>query len=101
MSNDDKPSKRIVQCMGVYCNISGRAEPLHKKLRAHVDAVNGNGQALDPPDYLLRTANCLSMCAAGPNLVIYPGNIAYNHLTLEAIDAIIAEHLTLDEPPKR
>lgn len=94
MSNDDKPSKRIVQCMGVYCNIGGRAESLHKKLRAHVEAINGDEH---PPEYLLRTANCLSMCAAGPNLVIYPGNIAYNHLTLEAIDAIIAEHLTPEE----
>ncbi|MEQ8675493.1 MAG: (2Fe-2S) ferredoxin domain-containing protein [Aggregatilineales bacterium] len=94
MSNDDKPSKRIVQCMGVYCNISGRAEPLHKALKTHVDAINGDA---NPPEYLLRTANCLSMCAMGPNLVIYPGNVAHNKLTLEAIDAIIAGHLTTDE----
>lgn len=83
--------KRLVLCMGQTCNYNSQAEPLYERLR----------QALgDPrPAFMSRApvtweiANCLSMCGTGPNLIVYPEKAIYHALDLEALEAIIAEHL--------
>lgn len=46
----------------------------------------------------VRTANCLSMCGAGPNAVLYPGNRAFNHLTPQGARAIVDQYLTEPAP---
>lgn len=38
-------------------------------------------------------SGCLSRCALGPNIVIFPDNIWYNYKTFADIDEIIKEHL--------
>jgi (2Fe-2S) ferredoxin len=41
----------------------------------------------------LETANCLSMCGAGPNLVLYPDGKVFNHVDETALDEFIEANL--------
>jgi len=96
--SDDQAQKaqcnRIVLCMGEYCRLGNRAKKLHSKLQPMIDELNGDEY---PRPIKFTTANCLSMCAAGPNLILYPGNIAQNHLTEDALEDIVTSYL---KPPK-
>ena len=92
MPNNTPPGrKRIVLCMGQYCNHGGQAEPLHERLRAELGDPHPAFMSRQPVTW--ETANCLSMCGAGPNLIIYPDDMALNHLDLAALEQTIAEHL--------
>lgn len=77
--------------MGAYCNMDRRAKPLYRLLQERVDALNGDAY---PPPVRLETANCLSMCGAGPNIMLYPDALAFNHVDEAEIERIVAEHLT-------
>lgn len=87
---------RIVLCTGVHCNFDRRADRLYKRLAPQVDARNGDAW---PPCLKLETANCLSLCAVGPNLIIYPADgsppLTFHHLGEAELDALIAAHLPL------
>lgn len=72
-----KSEKRIVVCRGQYCNMDRRADKVLDDLQERVDAINGDQY---PPRYAVRIANCLSMCGAGPNAIVHPGAIPFNHL---------------------
>ncbi len=89
--NEDM-KKRIVLCMGAFCNQSGQAQPLYDRLYREL------GEPLPP--FMARgrpvsweTANCLSMCGAGPNLILYPDNLEFHAMDLEKLEAFIAEYL--------
>lgn len=83
---------RIVLCMGEYCNLGRRAEKLYQILEPRVRAVNDN-YAHDERPIKLETARCLSMCAVGPNCVIYPDDIAYHKLDEVALRVLLDDHL--------
>ncbi|MCE2490648.1 MAG: (2Fe-2S) ferredoxin domain-containing protein [Anaerolineae bacterium] len=71
---------RLVLCMGVDCNDSGRARPLRKLLESWLAQHPGRNVKLE-------FASCLTHCAQGPNLLCYPGgtvNHRLNTLKLEA-----------------
>jgi (2Fe-2S) ferredoxin len=82
--------KRIVVCRGQYCNLGRRADKLLKRLEVLVDEVNGDQY---PKPVKLETANCLSMCGAGPNLVIYPAGVVCNGVEEAMLEAIADAHL--------
>lgn len=82
--------KRIVVCRGQYCNMDRRADKLLKKLEMLVDEINGDQY---PKPVKLEIANCLSMCGAGPNLVIYPDDEIFNHVTEAMLDQIVNEYV--------
>lgn len=90
MSDPAPRKQRIVLCTGQYCNLGRRADRLYKKLSPLVAEVNA-GQR--PPICKLETANCLSMCAVGPNLVIYPGEHIFNGVEEDQIESIFNEHV--------
>ena len=84
---------RLVICRGQFCNMDRRGD---KNLAAVEEALAERApQACVPVK--LTTANCLSMCGAGPNAVLYPGNRAFNHLTPQGTKAIVEQYLT--QPP--
>lgn len=79
--------KRIVLCMGQYCNRSGQAEPLYARLEALLGERGPAWLAKGPVRWEIAT--CLSMCGGGPNLIVYPGETVYNHLDLDTLDRVV------------
>ncbi|MBZ0296909.1 MAG: (2Fe-2S) ferredoxin domain-containing protein [Anaerolineae bacterium] len=90
-AGSEKPKrKRVVLCMGAYCNMDRRAKKLYPRLQALVDELNGDTY---PPPIKLEIATCLSMCGAGPNLMIYPEALAFNDLDEATLERIVKDHL--------
>jgi NADH:ubiquinone oxidoreductase subunit E len=83
--------KRIVLCMGAYCNRGGQAEPLYNILRQRLGELVPAWGSKKPLRWEI--ANCLSMCGAGPNLVIYPEDAAVNYLDEKQLAAILDEQI--------
>jgi (2Fe-2S) ferredoxin len=81
---------RVVVCRGQYCNMSRRADAILKILEPQIDALNGDAY---PRPIKLEIANCLSMCGAGPNVVIYPGPIVLSQVSPEQVEPIVCEHI--------
>jgi (2Fe-2S) ferredoxin len=73
--------------MGEFCNLGRRAHSLYKRLAPAVDEINAGAV---PPEIRLETARCLSLCGAGPNLIVYPHGRILNGLDATAVDALIA-----------
>jgi (2Fe-2S) ferredoxin len=78
---------RVVLCRGQYCNLSRRADRLLVPLEARVAALN---DTLGERRVRVETANCLSMCGAGPNLIVYPQGRVFNGLSEDDLDAVLA-----------
>ena len=86
--------RRIVLCMGQYCNRSGQAEPLYERLRDLLGDIGPAWAATGPIRWEI--ANCLSMCGAGPNLIVYPDGADYHRVDTAALNRIIDEYLQTD-----
>ena len=82
--------KRVVVCRGQYCNMGRRADKLLKRLEVLVDDINGDQY---PKPVKLEIANCLSMCGAGPNIVIYPEGVICNGVDEAMLDAIVEAYV--------
>ncbi len=80
--------KRIVLCMGEFCNMGRRSDKLLKQLAPLIAEANASGANLK-----LETARCLTMCGAGPNLVIYPDDLVFNQLDEAKLTALVLPHL--------
>jgi (2Fe-2S) ferredoxin len=94
MTDSVRPKRRVVLCMGEFCNMDRRAAKLHPKLQAMIDDLNTqNAHQPDKPFIKLETARCLSMCGAGPNCVIYPEDLAFHHLNAEKLVKMVEENL--------
>jgi (2Fe-2S) ferredoxin len=85
---------RLVICRGQFCNIDRRGD----KNLAAVEEALANRSPEEAVAVKVTTANCLSMCGAGPNAVLYPGNKAFNGLTPQGAQALVAEYLTQPAP---
>jgi len=70
-----------------------RADKLLKRLEIVVDEVNGDQY---PKPVKLEIANCLSMCGAGPNIVIYPEGVICNGVDETMLETIVNEHVKGD-----
>src|SRR5688572_10041562 len=90
MTNPNLPAHRIVLCRGEFCNLGRRADILHKRLQ---EAVNEANTACATPCVSLRTANCLSMCGAGPNMVVHPEDDVYNRLDPATLEGVIEKYV--------
>ncbi len=75
--------------------MGGRAIPLYERLWAELGDPVPGFMARSPVYWEI--ANCLSMCGAGPNLIVYPDEAEYHHLDIEVLERVITEHL----PPKK
>ena len=85
--------KRIVLCMGEFCNLGRRADKLYKQLQPLIAEANAQGANLK-----LETTRCVNMCDFGPNLIIYPDNLIFNDMDEAKLTAIVREHLAPDSP---
>ncbi len=70
--------------------MSRRADAILKVLEPQIEALNGDAY---PRPVKLEIANCLSMCGAGPNVVIYPTPIVLNDVQPEQVESIVREHV--------
>lgn len=85
--------QRLVVCRGKYCNTDRRADALLKQLQPALDALNGDSY---PPRIKLEIANCLSLCGAGPNIILYSEKLIFNNVDAAKLAEIIA-HLIAPE----
>src|SRR5947209_8127037 len=92
--NGPPRKRRLVLCMGAYCNRGGQAEPLYEMLRQRLGEIM---PAWTARDKMLRweIANCLSMCGAGPNIVVYPEDTAHHYVDEAALDRLLQELIAL------
>ena len=49
----------------------------------------------------VNNSGCLDQCGHGPNLVIYPENIWYSHITREEAEILFSEHILGGRPVER
>lgn len=84
---------RVVVCRGQYCNMGRRADKILKQLEVLVEEVNGDQY---PKPVKLEIANCLSMCGAGPNIVLYPEGVIYNNADESMVQIIVDSRLKRD-----
>jgi (2Fe-2S) ferredoxin len=87
-------TKRVVLCRGQYCNMDRRADKLYALLDPMIQEMNGDAY---PPRIRLTTANCLSMCGAGPNCIVYPEGQVFNGLNAEKLVQMVEQYLTPQE----
>jgi (2Fe-2S) ferredoxin len=90
MTTNTPRRKRIVLCRGQYCNMGRRADKLYQRLDLLVAELNGDQY---PKPIKLEIANCLDMCGAGPNLMIYPEGIACNGVEESMLEGIVEEYI--------
>jgi (2Fe-2S) ferredoxin len=83
--------RRIVLCMGPYCNSGGGAERLCDKLTELLGERGPAWMAKGPVRWEIAT--CLSMCGAGPNLLVYPEGTAYHNLEPKLLEQIVRQCL--------
>ena len=83
--------KRVIVCTHVYCNREKRAERNAEILKLRLEEINAGSE---PPRVTLELSGCLSMCGAGPNWIIQPGEIICNHVDDEdEINRIVDQYL--------
>jgi (2Fe-2S) ferredoxin len=66
--------------------MGGRAKPLYRCLVEQLARIEEQSGIV----VKLETANCLSMCGTGPNLIIYPQAQAVHALDCEKLRELIA-----------
>ncbi|MCD4685262.1 MAG: (2Fe-2S) ferredoxin domain-containing protein [Anaerolineae bacterium] len=85
------PRKRIVLCMGAYCNAENQALDLHNLLRERLGDTLPAFMARGPVHWEIAT--CLDMCGGGPNLVLYPGEVWSHRTDVAKLRAFLDAHL--------
>lgn len=77
---NERPVGERVSCGGTFCG-----KELSEKLK---DAVKAAGQA---NRIRVSKTKCLDVCEEGPNVLVYPDNVWFNHVELTDIPAILAK----------
>lgn len=85
-----QPTRCLVLCRGLYCNMDRRADKLYRAIKPLIEDFNRDHE---PLRIRLQTANCLNHCEHGPNCVIHPGGHVYTGLTPDRLKAIVAEQI--------
>lgn len=78
--------KHIMICTGPYCSANKRAKTNIEKLRRLLDETGADTVSIE-------TTGCMSMCGAGPNVVICPDEIIYHHVDEDVVKDIVRTHL--------
>lgn len=76
--------KEVLICTGGGCIASGALE-IKKRLQ---EKIEKNGVVID-----IVETGCLGPCAKGPVMVVNPGHVFYENVSLQDVDQIFEEHL--------
>jgi (2Fe-2S) ferredoxin len=81
---------------GEYCPLrDGASIEIHKAFKEQVAKAGLKGKVR------VNNSGCLDQCGHGPNVVIYPENVWYSHLTPEDVPVIVGQHLAGGMPVER
>lgn len=73
-------------CTGPRCNNPDRGEERGESIR---DELKGLNKALGrKPAARICSTSCLDLCDFGPNMIVFPDNRVYSHLTREKAHAV-------------
>jgi HAD superfamily hydrolase (TIGR01509 family) len=93
MTSDFSPYlKHLYVCVnqrqvGEVCCAASRSEAICQRLKAYVKEHGLSGRVR------VSSSGCMGLCAQGPNVMVYPGERWYSHVTLETVEEIIAREL--------
>ena len=86
-----KTPRRVVLCIGEYCNARRQADVFYERLQSLLGTPNPFSPKY--PDIKWTAANCLDRCEQAPNLVIYPDGIWCHHLDADSLEQIIKDEI--------
>ena len=72
---------------GETCCAASDSAPILEALKTQVKSAGLKGKVR------VSRSGCQDLCAQGPNIMVFPDNVWYHHVTLEQIPEIIAAHL--------
>lgn len=72
---------------GAVCCKNGGSEPIYRELKEYIKA-NGLKDSVK-----ITQSRCFSMCADGPNMVIYPEQLWFNRVKAEDVPEIIKKYI--------
>jgi (2Fe-2S) ferredoxin len=85
----------------VFVCTSGGTCPHQGSLAVHAYLKEAVARAGLRGKVRVNNAGCLDQCGHGPNLVLYPENIWYSHVTREEAEIIFTEHILGGRPVER
>jgi (2Fe-2S) ferredoxin len=91
---NDAEGYRVHLCFGPNCTPRGSRE----LLPVLQDAIRRAGIA-DRVEVI--ATSCRNRCEFGPSVNVYPGPVFYAHVTPEAVEEIVREHLVGGRPVER
>jgi (2Fe-2S) ferredoxin len=80
----------VFVCMNVDCKVRG-ADKVMERLHQRVDSS-------ELPNVDVRPYMCFGGCHDGPNVVVYPDKVWYDHVQEKDADTIVDQHLKQGEP---
>lgn len=93
LNNKTKFARHIIICTnfregeGAVCCKNGGSEPIYRELKEYVKTAGLKDTVK------ITQSRCFSMCADGPNMVIYPEQIWFNRVKTEDVAEIILKYI--------
>ena len=87
MDNTQQSSRQIAVCHGQYCSLDEQAQ---KNLAYLKELLEEHGLA---DDVEIEITECMSMCGAGPNMILYPDDIVFHFVDEDEVERIVDEEL--------
>ena len=85
----------------VFVCTGGGTCPLQGSMAIHAYLKEAVARAGLKGKVRVNHAGCLDQCGHGPNLVIYPENVWYTHITRAEAEVIFTEHVLGGRPVER
>ena len=84
----------VLVCGGTGCH-SSNSDKIIERMEEKIKE-----KELDKEIKVIKTG-CFGLCESGPNMVVYPEGIFYNHVKVSDVDEIVEEHFFKGRPVKR
>ena len=82
-----KSRKQIAVCHGQYCSLD---EYSARNLERLKELLEERGLS---DEVEIEISECMSMCGAGPNIILYPDDIVFHFVDEDEVERIVDEEL--------